>query len=319
MLSDTPIGIAATLLAPAAAYIPAEELGLSGVLATVAAGLVLGRKAPVIFPPEGRTQGVATWSTVIFVINGLIFILIGLQLPTVLEGLDDWSTGELVWYGIAISLATIALRFIWVFPATYLPRILIPRINETDPKPPWQAPALIGYAGLRGVVTLAGALALPLEVDGGGPFPQRDLVLYLSFCVILATLVGQGLTLAPFVRWLGIADERLNEQEELLARRETTLAALARLAQIRDEPWVPAMTAKLLNAELEHRLEHFPESLSLDDTDGDHIESHGRLRRELLDVQHTTVLRLRNDGRISDEVLHRIQYDLDLAAQRSAD
>ncbi len=317
LLTDTPIGITATLLAPAAAYIPAEELGLSGVLATVAAGLVLGRKAPVIFPPEGRTQGVATWSTVIFVINGLIFILIGLQLPTVLDGLDAWSTTELVWYGLAVSAATILLRFLWVFPATYLPRILVPKINETDPRPPWQAPAVIGYAGLRGVVTLAGALALPLEVDGGGPFPQRALVIYLSFCVILATLVGQGLTLAPFVRWLGIADEHLSEQEELLARRETTIAALNRLTELRTEPWVPALTAKLLNAELEHRLEHYPESLSADDTDGDHLEAHERLRRELLEVQHTTVLHLRNEGRISDEVLHRVQYDLDLEAQRS--
>jgi Na+/H+ antiporter len=319
LLGDTPIGITATLLAPAAAYIPAEELGLSGVLATVAAGLVLGRKAPVIFPPEGRTQGVATWSTVIFVINGLVFILIGLQLPTVLDGLDDWSSSELAWYGLAVSATTIVLRFVWVFPATYLPRIIIPTINETDPKPPWQAPALIGFAGLRGVVTLAGALALPLEVDGGAPFPQRDLVLFLSFCVILATLVGQGLSLAPFVRWLGIADERLSEQEELLARRETTLAALSRLAELRTEPWVPSLTATLLNAELEHRLEHFPESLAMDDTDGDHLEAHDRLRRELLDVQHRTVLRLRNEGQISDEVLHRVQYDLDLAAQRSAD
>lgn len=319
LLSDTPIGVTMTLLAPAAAYIPAEEFGLSGVLATVAAGLVLGRKAPVIFPPEGRTQGVATWSTVIFVINGLVFILIGLQVPTVLEGLDAWSSTELLWYGILVSAVTIGLRFIWVFPATYLPRLLVPRINETDPRPPWQAPALIGYAGLRGVVTLAGALALPLEVDGGGPFPQRDLVLFLSFCVILATLVGQGLTLAPFVRWLGIADERLSEQEELLARRETTLAALNRLAELRTEPWVPALTAKLLNAELEHRLEHFPESLSPDDTDGDHLDSHDRLRHELLEVQRVTVLQLRNTGQISDEVLHRVQYDLDLAAQRSAD
>jgi CPA1 family monovalent cation:H+ antiporter len=172
---------------------------------------------------------------VTFIINGLVFILIGLQLPTVLEGLDEWSTGQLVWYGAVVSVVTIVIRFLWVFPATYLPRLLVPGLRERDPSPSWQSPAVIGFAGMRGVVSLAAALALPLEIDGGSAFPSRDLVLFLSFCVILATLVGQGLSLAPFIRWLGLANERLAEQEEKLARRETTLAALARLAELRGQ------------------------------------------------------------------------------------
>ena len=316
-LNDPTVEVAATLLAPVAAYLPAEEVGVSGVLATVVAGLYLGQRAPEIMPAASRLRGVAIWEFVVFLINGLVFILIGLQLPAVLEAIDDYPTGELVWAAVAISAATIVVRLAWIFPATYVPRWLSPRLRERDPAPPWRYPMILGWAGLRGVVSLAAALALPLETDAGTPFPQRDLVIFLTFCVILATLVGQGLTLPALVRRLGVVADGVGAREEVMARRDAALAAMARLDELAGEAWVPVESAETLRARYEHRLEHFPASLDPADLDGDHVSAHEQLRREALGAERRAVIALRNRGLIGDEVLHRVEYDIDLAEERS--
>lgn len=175
-------------------------------LATVVAGLVHGRSGPVIFAPTTRVPGETVWGFVVFLINGLVFILIGLQLRSVREGLADWATAKLAYATLAVVVTVIVVRIVWVFPTTYLTR-LIPTVRARDPLPPWQLPAIASWAGPRGVVSLAAALALPYATKAGAPFPQRNLIVFLTFAVILATLVGQGLTLAPLVRRLGVAGD----------------------------------------------------------------------------------------------------------------
>ena len=316
-VDDPSIAVMATLLAPVGAYLPAEELGVSGVLATVTAGLILGRKAPRVLPAAARMQGLAVWSFVIFLLNGLIFILIGLQLPTVLDGLAERSWADLLWYATLVSVTTIVVRVVWIFPATYLPRQLFPRLRRNDPAPPWQYPVVIGWAGLRGVVSLASALSLPLLTDGGDPFPNRDLVIFLSFCVILTTLVGQGLTLGPLIRWLGVADDGSVQREVELARRETALAAIAMIDELLADPDVPRDEAEAMRRRYEHRVEHVPDSLDPGDRDDDHISAHDRLRREVLGAERRALISLRDERKIGDEALREVDRDIDLDEERS--
>ena len=318
-IKETETAIAATLLAPIAAYLPAEELGVSGVIAAVVAGLYLGRKASATMPAYNRLEGRAVWAFVIFVINGLVFVLIGLQLPEVLEALAERPAGELARAAAAVCLTTILVRIAWVFPATYVPRWIVPGLAARDPSPSWRPIAVLSWAGLRGVVSLAAALALPLEAGNGTPFPARDLILFLTFCVILATLVGQGLTLPWLIERLGLGDDGSVEREETLARREAILSGLAYLDRVGPEPWVPDDLAQALRQSYEHRLEHYPASLDPADVDGDHVDTHERLRGELLDAERSALIALRDRGAIGDEALRRVERDLDLAEVRAGE
>ena len=294
----------------------AEQVGVSGVLAVVVAGIVHGRSGPTIFGPTGRIKSSAVWAFVVFLTNGLVFILIGLQLGSVWDGLEEWSARELAFATIAVVATVVIIRIIWVYPATYIPR-MIPKIRANDPYPPWQYPAIISWAGLRGVVSSAAALALPHEVDSGAPFPQRDLIVFLTFAVILATLVGQGLSIAPLVRRLGIQDDGGSDREATLARRAAARAALDRLDALDGESWVPIGIANKMRYHHEHTLGHLPESLDAREVDGDHIANHLRLRLELVHAQRTAIITLRDRGVIGDDALHRIERELDLEELRT--
>jgi hypothetical protein len=245
------------------------------------------------------------------VINGLVFILIGLQLRAAWAGMNARPLGELVSAMIAVVATVVIVRIIWVFPATYLPR-LIPRVRARDPFPPWQVPAIESWAGLRGLVSLAAALALPHQTAAGGPFPQRELIILLTFVVILATLVGQGLTLAPLVRWLGVAQDGGIEREETLARREAARAALSRLDDLASEPWLPLGLTDKLRDRYQRLLAHLPVSLDPADLDHDKIAAYDRARREVVQAQRLAIIDLRNRDVIGDDALHRIERDLDL-------
>ncbi|MGH2549602.1 MAG: Na+/H+ antiporter, partial [Thermomicrobiales bacterium] len=315
-LGESGVAIMASLIAPSAMYVLAEQIDVSGVLAVVVAGLVLGRSGPTIFGPTGRIKSGAVWAFVVFLTNGLVFILIGLQLRSVWSGLGEWSARELTFATIAVVAAVIIVRVIWVYPATYIPR-MIPKIRANDPYPPWQFPAIVSWAGLRGVVSLAAALALPHEVDSGAPFPQRDLIVFLTFAVILVTLVGQGLSIAPLVRWLGIEADGGPDREATIARRAAAQAALDRLDALNGELWVPPDIAQKMRYHHEHTLGHFPESLDAQEVDSDHIANHTRLRLELVHAQRTAIITLRNRGVIGDDALHRIERELDLEELRS--
>ena len=324
-----------SLLTPFTAYLLAEEpshwaweqlgftgeFAFSGVLAVVTTGLYLGRRAPSVVSPETRLQGYAFWELVTFLLNGLIFALIGLQLEGIMERLSErtpYSVPELVLYGALISLAVILARFLWVFPATYVTRWLSRRVRQRDPSPPVRQVTVIAWTGMRGVISLAAALALPLTTAGGEPFPGRDLILFLTFCVILATLVVQGLSLPVLIRTLGLEDDGSQQQEEITGRIEVANAALARIEELLQEEWVREDTAERVRGLYNYRRTRFVARSDGVDEDGleERSAAYQRLLRELLRAQRTTLIQLRNEGRIGDEVMHRIEHDLDLEESR---
>jgi hypothetical protein len=251
-------------------------------------------------------------------LNALLFGLVGLQLRTIVDSLAGRSAGSLVAYGVIVSATVIFTRIVWAYPAAYLPRLLFRRIRERDPYPPWQYLTLIGWAGLRGAVSLAAALAIPLVIEGGDPFPERALVIYLTFCVILATLVLQGLTLPSLIRVLHLEDDGLAAKEETKARIHAAEAALARLEELADEDWVRDDTAERLRGLYRFRQNRF--AARFDDQDDGAIEQRSqdyqRLMRELIDAERRAVVDLRRQGRINDEVMNLVQRDLDLEDAR---
>jgi Na+/H+ antiporter len=317
-VDDTPIEITVSLLTPFVAYLAAERLHVSGVLSVVTAGLFIGWRTPEITTSTTRLEGEPFWNMVEFLLNGFVFILIGLELPYSLRSLSGYSLAQLVGYALFISVAVILIRILWVFPASYLPRLLFKSIRVRDPYPAWQHVAIVAWTGMRGVVSLAAALALPLTVSGGQPFPGRDLILFLTFCVILATLVLQGLSLPFLIRWLGIKDDRRREKEERHARLKANRAALARLNEVAERDTAKADALERLRIEYEDRIRQL-ESYEPESADGpSHLFSseYEALSYEALKTESQTILQLRNESVINDEVLRSIQHDIDLAEAR---
>ncbi|MFL5675704.1 MAG: Na+/H+ antiporter [Chloroflexota bacterium] len=309
--TDPTLEIMISLLAPFAAYLPAEAVGASGVLAAVAAGIVAGQRAARVLSPDGRLMGRGVWDIVIFAINSFAFMLIGLQLPSILGGLT-LPASTLLTYAAVISLTVIVARFAWVFPATYLPRMLSRKLRERDPSPPPQAVAVISWAGMRGAVSLAAALALVLD------FPDRDLVIFLTFCVILATLVGQGLSLPWLVRRLGVLAATGPDTEDAHARLVAVEAALRRLDSLEAEYPGHRELVDQLRSRFEHEASHVGPTADgpLDESEQELLD-HMEIRTAVLDAERDAVIALRDDGVIGDEALHRIERDLDLEALRS--
>jgi monovalent cation/hydrogen antiporter len=312
-LNDPPVEVLISLLAPFVAWIAAELLTVSGVLAVVTAGIVLGRAAPRVMSSDTRVLGSGAWQMVIFTLNGLIFILIGLQLPTVLDRVAaDRDVTELALLAAAVSAAVIVVRLGWVFPATYLPRLLWPGLAARDPSPPARTVLVLGWAGMRGVVSLAAALGLsPL-------FPGRDLLLFLTFAVVLATLVGQGLTLPWLIRRVGIGDDGSTQHEELHAREASVAAALERLDGLAEQ-WpghlelIDQLRARFGHA-AEH-LEHDHEEAGVP-MDQEMIE-HAAIRQAVIDAQRLEIIDMRDRGVIGDEALRRVERELDLEELRA--
>jgi Na+/H+ antiporter len=319
-VNDAPIEITVSLLTPFAAYLAAERLGVSGVLAVVTAGLYLGRRIPEITNFETRLQARPVWDMVEFLLNGLVFVLIGLQLPEILRTLSGNSIPirALISHALLISLAVVLIRILWVFPATYLPRLLSQKIRRRDPNPKWQHVSIVAWTGMRGVVSLAAALALPLTTRDGSPFPGRDLILFLTFIVILATLVAQGLSLPFLIRKLGIKDDGSMEKEEREARLKANRDALERLNHVAEHNPARADARDRLRVEYEDHIRQLESAepknagtpLRLFSSEFERL-SHEALRQE-----RRTILELRNQSVISDEVLRRIQEDIDLAEAR---
>jgi monovalent cation/hydrogen antiporter len=323
-----------SLLTPFVAYLAAEELPhslwerlhdligvpadlhFSGVLAVVTTGLYLGRKGPYIISSGTRLQGYATWELITFLLNGLIFILIGLQLRNVVARLDVYSADELIFYAVLVSLTVVLVRILWVFPATYAPRWVSRRLRERDPAPPWRSVSIVAWTGMRGVISLAAALALPFQASGG-QFPDRDLIIFLTFCVILATLVVQGLSLPALIRALGLEDDRIGEKEETHGRIQVAEAALERLEELGAEDWVREDTEERVRGLYTYRRNRFASRF---DGDPDGVEERSadyqRLMVELLVAQRQRLISMRDEGSIGDEVMHRIEHDLDLEESR---
>jgi Na+/H+ antiporter len=316
-IDDPVFSVVLTFLFPVAAYLPAELFGLSGVLATVAAGIYVGRHAPRSMSSSVRIAGTSAWQVLLFVINGTVFILIGLQLPAVLEGLRGRSALELIGLATAISLTVILVRILWVFPGTYLPRMLSAGIRNREPPPALRNVFLVSWAGMRGVVSLAAALALPRTLGDGRPFPERDLLIFLTFAVILATLVGQGLTLPLVIRGLGIAADTGDASEESLARQAAAEAAVNRIEELAAEWPGHLELIDALRTQYIQRASHIEQhrEAAADEPERELLE-HRLIRAAVIDAEREALLRLRETGGLRDDVFRRVERDLDLEELR---
>src|SRR6266404_2591289 len=318
-LDDGPIEITLTILAPYVAYLAAEAIHSSGVLAVVACGLFLSHRSSHFFSPSVRIQAWAVWDALTFVLNGLVFVLIGLQLPFVLAGIREYSLRQLLLYGALFSGIVIVLRMIWMFPGAYIANVIRTRLlHQTVSRPSVRQTFVVGWTGMRGVVALGAAISLPEVLADGSAFPQRNLIIFLTFSVILVTLVLQGLTLPPLIRALGLAGKSGHDDEEDEARRIITSTALGHLESARGQD-LDDFAA--VYDDLSRRYTRRLASLSKQDSDDDgmsnrELERYRKILAELLRLERRTALRLRNEGRINDEVLRKIEHELDLSETR---
>jgi Na+/H+ antiporter len=317
-LDDPPIEVAISLATGYLVFLPAELLHVSGVLGVVTAGVYLGWHAPELTSPTTRLLGSGTWETVSLALNAALFTLVGLQLRPVLDALGDrYSTFELVRDGVLVSATVILVRFLWVFPTTYLPR-LHRGLRERDPNPHPRSPTFIAWAGLRGGVSLAAALALPLTDRTGAPLANRPLIVFLTYCVILATLVGQGLTTPLVIRLLGLEEDDLVLREEVRTRIVAADAALERLDELVQDGSLHESAADRMRDLHRRRRSRF--AARVDDEDDGALEERSlasqHARREVLEAERGAVVELRNDGEISDETMHNVERDLDLEDER---
>ena len=312
-MDDAPSEIAVALLTGYLAYLPAEALGVSAVLAAVTAGLYLGWYTPELTNAQTRLQGFAFWTILVFIVNAALFTLVGLQLPIVIDGLDEWPFAEIAVATVAVCAVVVLLRMA-VLILFARPRMRL----GGGMRLPLRHAAVISWSGMRGAVSLAAALAIPLETDAGAPFPDRALIIFLAFTVILTTLVLQGLSLPVVIRALGVEDDGADLREETKARKRASQAALSRLDELTGEDWVYDDTAERMRGMYEFRLRRFGERFdeAADGANEHRSVSYQRLRRELLDAERDAVLDLRRSGAIADDVMHRVLRDIALEDAR---
>lgn len=317
-LNDATVETVITLMSPYAAYLPAEALGVSGVLATVTAGIYVSRRSPVIFSPTMRLHATAVWDVLIFVLTGVTFILIGLQLPGVVENISAEETGAAVTLAVVTCVVVVLVRMVWVYPAAYLPRLLSRRIREREPFPPLGQLTVVGWAGMRGVVSLAAALAIPLTLGDGSPFPQRDLIIMVTFSVILFTLVVQSLTLPVLIRYLGVANPiSKRETEEAEARLEVLTAAFNFLEEAAKSEDQDLHGLDVLREQFERQRSQIQSRL---DTARTAMVRAVTVCKDLyagaLAAQRKRLVHLWKRGKLHDELLQQIQHEIDLEEAR---
>jgi Na+/H+ antiporter len=312
-LDDPPVELTISLLTPFAAYLTAEQLGVSGILAVGSAGLYVNWRSHTTIPASTRVQATAVWKTLSFLLTSLLFILLGLQSRDILTQLSNWPWMTLCGLAFLVCGAVLLMRIAWVFVFSALPLGLSRRA-----RPPWQHAAVVAWAGLRGVDTLAAALALPLATAGGSRFPYRSLIIFLGLCVVLATLVLQGLSLPYLIRRLGVVGDYTAEREETKARLAAARAALSRLEELASAGRVSESMLKRLRSRYQHRIDHLKaQRAGVDDgSSEDHLAAHERVQLELLDAERRAVIELHHQGVISDEALRRVERDIDLEELR---
>lgn len=318
-IDDGLIETAVSILIPYAAFLTAEAIHASGILAVVTAGLYLGRKSSEFLSPSVRLQTQAVWNSLTFILNGLVFVLIGLQLPSILGGVRQLSSIRIVLYGAIFSVFLILLRLCWTFPGLYVARIVQTRLfRHKEKRLNSREVFVVGWTGMRGVIALAAAISLPTTLADGSPFPYRDLIIFLTFCVILVTLVLQGLTLPPLIRILGLAKTPGVNCQELEAHRLVVEAAQAHLEDIRvNDTSSFAEVYDDLAQHYNHRLASInSQSQEQDELHAQHYAQHLELSRTLLDVERQAALRLRDEGRITEEVWREMENEMDLIDTR---
>jgi monovalent cation/hydrogen antiporter len=317
------IDVSLTLMTPYFMYLAAERFHFSGVMAVVSGGLFLSyRSHEILTTGATRMQAHGAWSTTIFVLNGLVFILIGLELPVVIEGLDRYSIGEAIGYGLVISLVAIVVRMIWVYPIAYVPLWFNVRVRADHVNPTWKGPTIIGWAGMRGVVSLASALSVPMLLTNGEPFPHRNLILFITFIVILVTLVFQGLTLPWVIRKVNILeiDKTLPEgQQEAGIQLRLKRRALVRLNEKFANDIMENELVGLLKGNLENDLDETQqrlESLECDTLAQEELERYHHVLLDLYAEQRKELFKLRTEKAFSDEVIRKQELQLDLDEAR---
>ena len=315
-LDDPPVQTMFSLLTPYLAFFSGERLHVSGILAVVIAGMFYGWRAPRILSGRMRLQALPVWEMVVFILNGVLFMLVGLQLPQVIHSLAPRSALQMAKLTILVIVAIVLVRFVWLFGTSYLPRFFSRTFRHENP-PPWQHTALIAWTGMRGADSLAGALAIPFALPTGQAFPGRDLILLLTFCVIFGTLVMQGLTLSPLIGWLRVVDDRVTEKEERLARLKANEAALKRLESMESVKRARPEVVERLRAEYLDRIRQLRDHNAHEENVSPLYSSDfEELAREVLKTERETVIKLRNEEAINDQALRRIQRDIDLAEAR---
>jgi monovalent cation/hydrogen antiporter len=317
---DTTTQLTISLLSGYAAFIPAAAIGASGVLAVVTAGLYIGWRAPVLISPQTRLEGNAMWRILIFLMNATLFMLIGLQLPVIMDGVANRSAAELAKYAALVCLAVIGTRLVWSFTVPYLIRVVDRRPEQRLRRASWRQRLVSSWAGMRGVVSLAAALALPLATDAGRPLPDRDLILFLTFVLILVTIVGQGLTLPWLIDRLGVREDQSEEEhEEIRARLVAAEAALNCIDEVEAEGWAREDTLERMRGLYRFRQRRFKvRAGKMEDEDGieDRSLAYQRLIHTVARAQREALVRLRNNGDISSDVMHKLENELDLEETR---
>jgi Na+/H+ antiporter len=311
-IEDPPVEIVLSVATGYLAYLPAERLGVSAVVAAVTAGLYVGWHAPELASPGTRLLGFSFWEVLVYLLNAILFVLVGLQLPSILDEVSGSSAAVLVGQAALVSAVVIVVRLAWGFSVPYLIRALDRRPSQRARRTGPAERLVVGWSGMRGAVSLAAALALPED------FPQRNLIIFVTFGVILATLVLQGLSLPWLIRRLGLQRDDSEEQEELRGRLRATDAALARLEELAAEEWTRDDTVERMRGLYQFRRRRMKARAGYLEDDGaqDRSLAYQRLVRELLEAQRREIVQLRNRGEISNEVMHRIERDLDLEDAR---
>src|SRR3954469_8081697 len=320
---DPQVEILSSFLLGYIAYVGAEEVHSSGVLAVVASGLIFGWHAPQLFSAATRLRAAAVWETTIFLLNATVFLAIGLQIPDATAALHSYRREDLWFWGSSLALTVIVTRVIWVFPGTYLPRLLFKGIREREPLPSWRAVSVVAWTGLRGVVSLAAAEALPRTIADGTPFPHRDLILFLTFVVIMTTLVLQGLTLGPLIKRLRIEPDHSLQEEHLLASIHAAEHAIHRIGELEKSLGADSAVIHRVRGYYSDRLLSLRAQLDLAplaDTAGQPEEfqniAEQKIWWELARAERDAVLSLRRQRRIGDEAMRKIERDIDLLEAR---
>ena len=320
-VTDINTELTISLFSAYGAFIPADQLGVSGVLAVVACGVYLGFRAPQLSSPESRMQADGLWSTLAFLLNAALFILIGLQLRGIADGLSGRPAGEVIGYAVAVCAAVIGVRFVWNFVVTFIIRAIDRRPSQIARRSDWRTRVVGSWAGMRGAVSLAAALALPFNTDAGEALPGRELIQFVTFALILVTVVGQGLTLPLLIRRLGVIDDGAEEEhEDLRARLVIARAALARVGELEAEDWTRDGTVERVRRLYEFRQRRFKVRAGKTDDDGDSIEEgsllYQRMMHEIYAAQREALVGLRDSHQISSDVMRRVEHELDLEESR---
>jgi len=314
---DPRIEVLLSILTPFVAFWPPQHLGGSGVLATVTAGLYISWNGFRLISAATRLQGVFFWDFLIYLTEGFVFLITGLQARTLIAGIHGDSLSDLAASAAVVCAVVVIARFVWTFPATYLPRWLIPSVARDDPAPPWQWPFALAFTGVRGIVSLAAALAIPLTTESGESFPDRDRILFLTFSVILVTLVGQGLMLPAVIRGLGLANAGRREHyadrvEEFAARRQAIEAASQRLDELATQRELSEEIVRPLRARHRERLRHVERRSDGDDGHKRLTELHDEIEYLLIAAERERINDLYRRGKLKDEARRRIERELDL-------